>query len=239
MGIEVTPVKGMMANAYLLTGEKVALVDTLTPSGLRRLKRVMGRKGLRIEDVELVLVTHHHFDHTGNLATIKEASGAVVVAGEGDAPVIDGSEPPPPPGDINRLGRMMGKLPRKLVEGYQDYERVPVDRKVKDGDVIEELDMEVVGLPGHTAGGTGYLDRANRRAFIGDLVSNFFSRLGMPALSASESVGEILSSQEKLSGLGLETAYPGHGNVIEPGASKKIAEFVRKKRELFRKKGLA
>ena len=38
------------------------------------------RAGARIEDVELVLLTHHHLDHTGLAATIAARSGATVAA---------------------------------------------------------------------------------------------------------------------------------------------------------------
>ncbi|HEY5503470.1 MAG TPA: hypothetical protein VIJ97_09175, partial [Candidatus Anoxymicrobiaceae bacterium] len=68
------------------------------------------------------------------------------------------------------------------------------------------------------------------RAFIGDMVSNYFSRAGMPALVASDDVDDIYRSQELLAGLDLDVAYPGHGKIIEPDASKIIGLFVDKKK---------
>jgi glyoxylase-like metal-dependent hydrolase (beta-lactamase superfamily II) len=100
--------------------------------------------------------------------------------------------------------------------------------------MIEEFGLEVLALPGHTAGGVGFLDREGRRAFVGDMVSNLISP-GMPVLSASDSVEQILSSQELLAGLGLNTVYPGHGSPIEPDASRQIAEMLRKKRPKMQK----
>jgi glyoxylase-like metal-dependent hydrolase (beta-lactamase superfamily II) len=72
----------------------------------------------------------------------------------------------------------------------------------------------------------GYLDRDGNRAFIGDMVSYFLGRSGMPVLSASTSLEDIYRSQELLAGLGLQTAYPGHGKIIEPDASKIIGILV-------------
>lgn len=230
MGFEVTEISGV-ANAYLLTGDAVALVDTMTPKGFRKIEKALAGKGLGVKDVDFILITHHHYDHAGCAAKVKELSGATVIAGAEDAPVLDGSQPNPPPGTLNRLGRLARRLPKSLVESYQRYPKFKVDRTVSGGEVIEELGLEVIALPGHTRGGVGYLDRDGRRAFIGDMVSNFLGRPGMPALLASHSLEQIFESQEALAALELEIAYPGHGRVIRPDASRVIAEYAAKKRK--------
>ncbi|MHB8896765.1 MAG: MBL fold metallo-hydrolase, partial [Candidatus Geothermincolia bacterium] len=188
MGFEVVPIIGLMENAYLIKGTHIALVDTMAPKSFKRIVKTLTLNGLSIGDVEFVLITHNHFDHAGNAARIKELSGATIIAGAEDASVIEGTELIPPMSDINRLGRTLGKLPDSWMRKYQKFDYVKIDRKVEGGDMIEELDLEVLGLPGHTAGGVGFLDRECRRAFIGDMVSNFYGRPGMPALSASKSL---------------------------------------------------
>ena len=105
-----------------------------------------------------------------------------------------------------------------------------MDRLVSGGEMIEELGLEVIALPGHTPGGVGYYDPEGRRAFIGDLVSYWLSSARMPTISASESIEQIHGSQELLIGLDLETAYPGHGAVIQPNASKTIGSFLARKK---------
>jgi hydroxyacylglutathione hydrolase len=229
MTFEVTQIKGI-ENAYLLTGHIVALIDTGAPSDYKRLKKVLSEKGIKEQDVQMILITHHHSDHVGNLKRIKDASGATVIAGAADSPFIEGTQEPQLLSDLNRLGRFLKKLPESWIKSYQKFEKAAVDRKVSGGDVIDELGLEVIELPGHTPGGTGFLDREGRRAFIGDLVGNFFGRLGMPILMASESLEQIFESQEKLVELGLDTAYPGHGSIITPNASKTIGDMSRKKR---------
>jgi glyoxylase-like metal-dependent hydrolase (beta-lactamase superfamily II) len=229
MKSEVTQIKGLVANAYLLTGDHVALVDT-GGMGYRKIEKAMRGRGLEVRNVEYILITHHHFDHVKNAAKIKKLSGAKLVAGAADAPVIEGSESNPPPSHINRLGRFMDRLPKSLLESYQSYERVEVDSKVTGGEVIEELGLEVVAVPGHTPGGICYLDREGRRAFTGDMVANYAGRPGMPSLSFSEGLDKIKASQELLAGLDLDIAYPGHGKVIEPDASRVIGDYVEKQK---------
>ncbi len=230
MPLDVTLIRGGIENAYLVIGEKVGLVDTLAPKGYARLEKTLAEKGFKVSDIELILITHHHFDHVGNLSRLKEASGATVIAGVEDAPIIDGSSTAPPISDLNRVGRMLGRLPEAWLRGYQRFRPVPVDRTVAGGEMIEELGLEVLALPGHTPGGIGFLDREGKRAFVGDLVSNYFGRAGLPVLSASCSLEDIFASQQMLAGLGLDIAYPGHGRIIESGASQAIAGCVEKKR---------
>jgi glyoxylase-like metal-dependent hydrolase (beta-lactamase superfamily II) len=229
MKFEVTQIKGI-ENAYLLTGDTIALVDTGAPSDYKRLKKVLSEKGVREQDIQLILITHHHSDHVGNAKRIKDASGASLIAGAADSPFIEGTDEPQLLSNLNRLGRFLQKLPESWIKSYQKFEKVPVDRTVSGGEVIEELGLEVIALPGHTPGGVGFLDREGRRAFIGDLVGNFLGRPGMPVLMASDNLQQIFESQEKLAGLGLDTAYPGHGSIITPHASKTIGDMSRKKR---------
>ncbi len=230
MRFDVDVIRSGIVNAYLIRGRRIALVDTLAPAGWGRLLKALQRAGLSLGDIEFILITHHHFDHCGNLARLKRLSGAVVVAGAADVPVIEGSQPVPPPSDLNRVGRFLAKLPTRLLESYQKCECAGVDVPVHGGEAIEELGLEVVALPGHTPGGVAYYDPEGRRAFTGDLVSNYFGRPGMPTLSASESLAEIAASQEALAELGLETAFPGHGPAPMQGASPAIGRLLEKRR---------
>ena len=230
MGFEVTRIGMATGNAYLIMGTHIALVDTRSPSGWRMLLRGLEKADVGVGDIEYILITHGHVDHAGNVARIKELSGATVIAGELDAPLVERTQPQWQGPGLNRMGRVLDRLPKALVEGYQKFGSAPVERKVRDGDVIEELGLEVVATPGHTRGGVTFWDREGKRAFIGDMMSYMLNRPGMPALSASHSLEDILISQDKLASLGLETAYPGHGQIIRPEASRIIGDYASKMR---------
>jgi len=230
MEFDVVPIITLGANAYILKGKHIALVDTLHPKAFKKIVKGLSDEGLSVGDIEYVLITHNHFDHAGNLARIKEMSGATVIVGAEDAGVIEGTEMMPPVSKHNNLGKAMSTLPDSWVRSYQKIDHTTIDRKVEGGDVIEELGLEVLGLPGHTLGGVGFWDKDRRRAFIGDMVSNYFAKAGMPALVASDNLDDIYRSQRLLAGLDLQTAYPGHGKIIEPDASKIIGLFVENKK---------
>lgn len=186
----------------------------------------MARHGVEPRDLGYILVTHHHYDHTGNLAVLKMMSGARVAAGEKDAEVITGKRAPGGPGDITRIGRLLRRLPPSLLERYQGFEPCEVDLALGDGDALQELGLEALELPGHTEGGMAYYHRGERLAFVGDLVSNIFRRPGPPVLSFSYDKKAILHSVRRLAELDLEYAYPGHGAVLGPGASRIVARLA-------------
>jgi glyoxylase-like metal-dependent hydrolase (beta-lactamase superfamily II) len=69
-------------SCYVLRGEPLTLVD---PGPLRHTTRVALEEGLRglglrVEDTELVVVTHQHHDHAGLAAEVARRSGARVAA---------------------------------------------------------------------------------------------------------------------------------------------------------------
>ena len=77
-----TPFPVGPVNCWLLRGDPLTLVDTGpdTPDALVALELGLAGFGLRIEDVELLLLTHQHSDHVGLAGTIRARSGCAVAA---------------------------------------------------------------------------------------------------------------------------------------------------------------
>ena len=67
-------------NAWLLRGEPLTLIDTGPGNNdaLAALEAGLRARGVRLEDIELVIGTHHHLDHVGLTATIQRRAGAGV-----------------------------------------------------------------------------------------------------------------------------------------------------------------
>src|SRR5436190_8322106 len=67
-------------NAWLLRGDRLTLVDAgpRNDEALAALERGLREHGVRLEDIELVIGTHHHLDHVGLIATVQRRSGADV-----------------------------------------------------------------------------------------------------------------------------------------------------------------
>lgn len=230
----IVPIRTATANCYLVLGARPYLVDTNTPKAKEKILRALRANGVEPADLGYILITHHHYDHTGCLAEMKRLSGAKVAAGARDAEVISGAQEPPGPGDISPAGKLMRKLPASWLESYQSYEKCHVDVELQEGQEIAELGLEVLELPGHTEGGVAFYRRSERMAFIGDMVGNIMGRLGPPFLSFSYDKAAILSSMERLASLDIDYAYPGHGAVIGPGAAGRIADLASRLRRKWR-----
>src|SRR4051812_30338568 len=71
-------------NTWLLRGDPLTLIDTgpCEDRALTTLEAGLRGVGVRLEDLELVLVTHHHLDHSGLASTIAARSGARIAAYE-------------------------------------------------------------------------------------------------------------------------------------------------------------
>ena len=89
----VIPIGTVMASCYLVLGDNPYLVDTNVPKVKGKILQPLAEHGLEPEDLRYILITHHHSDHTGNLAELKRLSGAKVAAGRMDAGVICGKQP--------------------------------------------------------------------------------------------------------------------------------------------------
>jgi len=81
-----------VVNAYLLLGEPLTLVDPGADwvDTREALEGALASHGLRLEDVERIVITHQHHDHAGLAHWIRERSGAEVVAHHGLAPYLAG-----------------------------------------------------------------------------------------------------------------------------------------------------
>jgi glyoxylase-like metal-dependent hydrolase (beta-lactamase superfamily II) len=77
-----TPFLVGRVNCYLIEDEPLTLIDTGPNSGksLDELERALAGHGRRIEDLELIVVTHQHMDHLGLLEILARRSGARVAA---------------------------------------------------------------------------------------------------------------------------------------------------------------
>ena len=77
-----TPFLVGRVNCYLIEDDPLTLIDTGPNSGksLDELERALAGHGRRIEELELIVVTHQHMDHLGLLEILARRSGAEVAA---------------------------------------------------------------------------------------------------------------------------------------------------------------
>ena len=77
-----TPFLVGRVNCYLVEDQPLTLIDTGPNSGksLDELQQALAARGRKIEDLELIVLTHQHMDHIGLLEVLVRRSGADVAA---------------------------------------------------------------------------------------------------------------------------------------------------------------
>lgn len=81
-------------DVYVFDGDTTALVDTgvSLPTVREELAAGLADLGLSFVDIDEILLTHWHPDHSGLAGEIQSVSGATVRIHTADAPLIDGSQ---------------------------------------------------------------------------------------------------------------------------------------------------
>jgi glyoxylase-like metal-dependent hydrolase (beta-lactamase superfamily II) len=221
-------------NVWLLKGDPLTLVDTgpISDEARTALESQLAGHGLRVEDIELVLITHHHLDHSGLAAMIKERSSAEIAAHRGTARW--GAEYHERVTDERRFTlELMAAhgVPRPLIEAsapffdYIDRGGSPfsTDRILADGDTIRAggRTLRAVFRPGHSTTDTLFVDDATDDAFVGDhLLANITSgaelvQTELPGDERRRALLEYLSNLRKTEAMQLRTCYTGHGPTVD------------------------
>jgi len=148
--------------AYLLHGDRCALIDTGTPRASERVKDELGSITPHI-----ILLTHIHLDHAGGVVALAEAypEATVYVHERGVRHLVDPT----------RLNASVRAATGPLADLYGEMEALPLERIeiLHDGDKIDlgqgKL-IEAIATPGHAPHHLCFFERSNRALFCGDAV---------------------------------------------------------------------
>ncbi len=131
-------------STYLIaTPQGHILINTGLRQTVPQIKTGVERLGFKLSDVKILTATHGHFDHVAGLAELKRMTGAQVVMSAEDADLLESG---------GKSDFRFGDDPTAR------FEPVHVDRRLKDGDMIE-LGGAVLTAhhhPGHTKGATSF-----------------------------------------------------------------------------------
>ncbi|MGL9621054.1 BJP family subclass B3 metallo-beta-lactamase [Bradyrhizobium sp. U531] len=123
------------------TSQGLILMDTAMPQSTGTIKDSIAKLGFKVADIKIILNSHAHLDHTGGFAEIKKETGAQLVAGERDKPLLEG-----------------GYYPGDEKNADLAFPPVQVDRAVKEGDKVTLGDTTLIAhaTPGHSPGCTSW-----------------------------------------------------------------------------------
>jgi len=237
-----TPFMVGRVNAYLIEDSPLTLIDSGPNSAkaLDELEQLLGARGHRIEDIELLIVSHQHMDHFGLASILARRSGAEVASLGVLAPYLAAYGKETDLDDAFAEGLMLRHgIPREIVTalravsaGFRAWgAAVEVTRTLEDGDEIEFRDrrLRVLHRPGHSPSDTVFHDEERSILLAADhLIAHISSNpllarpLGSgPVAGAARPQALItyMDSLEQTRAMDLDLVLPGHGRPVTDHAA--------------------
>lgn len=210
-------------NCYLLAADEgYLLIDTSYEREYEHFLAELDEVGVEVDEVEYLLLTHHHDDHVGFVNELLD--GVTVIAHELSPTLLETGENARSGGGLlNRRIYYLAKL-RSWIDAEWDLTFPPVtlremDLLVKGDDdrLLRELgiDGRILHTPGHTRDSISVL-LDDGRVFCGDAAMNRFHWAGARYHTIYVSdVDRYHESWRKLIDSGAETVYPSHGDPFD------------------------
>lgn len=221
---------------YIIRGQKNAIIDTgpkePIPFALNQIKGLdrnvapvlhfappaLEKLGMALSDFDFILNTHIHFDHTAGNAVVKDASpNAQILIHTDEAKYFEKPEllfkrELAPIIEIMRgKEHLDGEMKRFMDEFTGPGPYVPVDRQIKDNDIIElgeGCSLEVIHLPGHSQGSIGFYWEDEGILFAGDAMQGISGHGG--GLSILDDPDAYEKSLERVHKLPLKVLVHSH-----------------------------
>jgi|SRR5690625_911178 len=218
-------------NLYLLqTDDGWILVDTGMdhPQSFKELNRQLDEIGVSMDDIQLILLTHNHPDHTGMAGRLQEETNATLAIHENDVKanmedqstrieetlVLNGLSK-----DriiqLKKMGQQMGETSKPFHPDWllKGDERIPAGK----------YHFQVLLTPGHSQGHVCLYDQERQVLLSGDHI--------LPKITPNIEYGthdplaDYLSSLKKIQALPVRLALPSHGKQIDH-TEQRIKEMI-------------
>lgn len=202
------------SNIYVITCGGLTLVDGGFPMDLPAILLALRQLGAAPHDIDLVIATHYHGDHTGTIAGMRRRYGARAAIHAEDGAYANGSRPQET--TEVALAKLLFYTALWPLFRYRHFEP---DRFLEDGESIDLLGgLEVLHTPGHSPGSVCLYGAGRGLLFSGDLVRNERGVLEGPPPHFTPDEPSARASLSRLSELDFDMLLPGHGEVILAGA---------------------
>ena len=195
------------AAIYLINFDgHAALVDAGAGHGQKRLLAHLAALGVRSEQIEYLLLTHCHYDHTGGARDLRETLGCPVVAHELDADFLERGD-----NEVTAASWYGAKL-------YP----CPVDRRLRGAREtlpLGERSITALHIPGHSPGSLAYLTESE-----GQIVLFGQDVHGPLDLRLHSNRADYRASLEQLLALEADILCEGHYGIFRGKAA--VADFI-------------
>jgi len=214
--LELSEPHGTLYPVLAWDGQNTILFDTGLPGQLELIRTAIEKVGFSLEQITGIILTHHDMDHIGCAKQLKEI-GAKIMAHEMETPYIQGESPSP------KLLKMEERLSEMSEEEKSFYFRmkkgasnfyVPVDKKLKDNDVLPYCGgIEVIYTPGHTPGHISIILKKSNVLITGDTANASEGKMTGPNPQHTLDMPKAMESYKRLMKLNPDFIISYHGGL--------------------------
>lgn len=225
-----TQVLSGRSNVFLLSnGRTNIMIDTSPGFMWKTLQKRLER--LRIEKLDLLILTHSHFDHAANAARIREIYKAQVVIHRCESQYLSAGDSILPVG-TNPFARLITSLFAGKIRSSARYQ--PCNHDIAVDELLDLSDFGfnayMVHTPGHTPGSVSIIVD-NEIALVGDTMFGIFPWSVMPPFATDKR--QLMRSWETLFKTKCRIFVPSHGTankraLVEKDLLKKIESRIQK-----------
>lgn len=218
---------GFSNSILILNGSNSIIIDTGVRGNFHHFKTQLKQFRLNPDDIKLIILTHSHYDHTGNLKLLAEFTGAKVLIHKNEFENLKNGYIPIPKG-LGNYTRFISEMGRVVYPKYASPKPFVADLiNENEYDLAEfGVDGKILSTPGHTAGSQSVI--IGKKLISGDTFIHMPNGIIFPHFCDDPKT--LLGTWQTLFDLGIEEIYPGHGKPFP--VEKALVEFERWKKKI-------
>ncbi|NIJ54099.1 MBL fold metallo-hydrolase [Dyadobacter arcticus] len=209
-------------NAFVIEDNGLTLVDTGSKNSKDKIFSAIKRAGKNPDDINKIILTNAHPDHSGSAADIKGTLGIPIYAHSEDAALVEkgiGGRLPhhPSPGIINWIiyNALIKRSPNET-------EPCTIAYRISDNDILPIAGgIQVIHTPGHSKGHVALLVKSDSVLIAGDICANL---IGLDYCTIYEDRQLGIKSVLKAADFEFDIAVFGHGSPLKGSANAKLKQ---------------
>ncbi|NMC38249.1 MAG: MBL fold metallo-hydrolase [Bacteroidales bacterium] len=208
-GYEIIKILSGRSNVFLLRNrQSTVLIDTSAGFMWKALQKNLDRLG--IDRIDLLILTHSHFDHAANAHKIKEKYNTKVIIHDSEADYLLTGNNILPVG-TNPLTKIIVRLFARQFISFAQYQPCKADIAAESNYDLSGYGFNayLMHTPGHTKGSLSLIVD-NEIAIVGDTMFGIFPWTIFPPLASDTE--QLVKSWEKLLNTKCKVFLPSHGS---------------------------